>query len=63
MCVVNVFLPRDRVTGLHQGYGFCEFATPEDAEYAIKIMNMVKLHGKPIRINKVGIFLYVWNVN
>jgi splicing factor 3B subunit 4 len=37
----------------HQGYGFCEFLTEEDAEYACKIMNQIKLFGKPIRVNKV----------
>lgn len=37
----------------HQGYGFCEFLTEEDAEYACKIMNQIKLWGKPIRVNKV----------
>ena len=25
----------------------------DDADYAIKIMNMIKLYGKPIRVNKV----------
>jgi splicing factor 3B subunit 4 len=30
-----------------------EFLTEEDADYAIKIMNMIKLYGKPIRVNKV----------
>ena len=39
----------------HQGYGFCEFLTEEDAEYACKIMNQIKLWGKPIRVNKVRI--------
>ena len=38
----------------HQGYGFCEFLTEEDAEYAYKIVNQIKLWGKPIRVNKVG---------
>jgi len=50
---VNVHLPKDRVTSNHQGYGFCEFMTEEDADYAMKIMNMIKLYGKPIRVNKV----------
>jgi splicing factor 3B subunit 4 len=40
----------------HQGYGFCEFLTEEDAEYACKIMNQIKLYGKPIRVNKVSMF-------
>lgn len=50
---VNVHQPKDRVTINHQGYGFVEFLSEEDADYAIKIMNMIKLYGKPIRVNKV----------
>ncbi|KAK1880622.1 Splicing factor 3B subunit 4 [Dissostichus eleginoides] len=45
---------KDRVTGQHQGYGFVEFLSEEDADYAIKIMNMIKLYGKPIRVNKAS---------
>lgn len=52
---VNVHMPRDRITQLHQSYGFVEFMGEEDADYAIKIMNMIKLYGKPIRVNKVGL--------
>lgn len=52
--VVNVHMPKDRITGNHQGYGFVEFASEEDADYAIKIMNMVKLYGKPLRANKAS---------
>lgn len=71
--VVNVHLPKDRVTQLHQGYGFVEFMTEEDADYAIKIMNMVKLYGKPLRVNKkamgnvrqtdVGANLFIGNLD
>lgn len=57
--VVNVHLPKDRVTQAHQGFGFVEFVSSEDATYGAKIMNMVKLYGldfltlgKPIRCNK-----------
>jgi RNA recognition motif-containing protein len=50
---VNVHLPKDRVTQTHQGYGFVEFISEEDAEYAARIMNQVRLYGKPIRVNKV----------
>ena len=46
-------MPKDRITLNHQGYGFVEFLGEEDADYAIKIMNMIKLFGKPIRVNKV----------
>ncbi|XP_058055428.1 splicing factor 3B subunit 4 [Anopheles bellator] len=52
--VVNVHMPKDRVTQMHQGYGFVEFLGEEDADYAIKIMNMIKLYGKPIRVNKAS---------
>ena len=46
-------MPKDRVTQQHQSYGFVEFMSEEDADYAIKVMNMIKLYGKPIRVNKV----------
>lgn len=52
--VVNVHMPKDKVTQLHQGYGFVEFRSEVDADYAMKLMNMVKLFGKPIRVNKAS---------
>ncbi|KLO08070.1 hypothetical protein SCHPADRAFT_835775 [Schizopora paradoxa] len=70
--VVNVHLPKDRISMAHQGYGFCEFQTEEDAEYACKIMNQIKLWGKPIRVNKassdkkqldVGANLFIGNLD
>ncbi|KAI0983085.1 hypothetical protein GJ496_009300 [Pomphorhynchus laevis] len=70
--VVNVHMPKDRVTTQHQGYGFVEFLGEEDADYAIKIMNMIKLFGKPIRVNKasahqknldVGANLFIGNLD
>jgi len=50
----NVFLPKDRISMSHQGFGFCEFLAEDDAEYAVKIMNQIKLYGKPIRVNKAS---------
>ena len=47
-------MPKDRVTMQHQGYGFVEFLGEDDADYSIKIMNMIKLFGKPVRINKAS---------
>jgi RNA recognition motif-containing protein len=38
----------------HQGFGFCEFLSEDDADYACKIMNQIKLYGKPIRVNKAS---------
>ncbi|EGD96498.1 splicing factor 3b subunit 4 [Trichophyton tonsurans CBS 112818] len=71
--IVNVHLPKDRVTQTHQGYGFVEFNSEEDAEYASRIMNQVRLYGKPIRVNKasadkqkaveVGAELFVGNLD
>ena len=54
-------MPKDRITQLHQGYGFVEFLGEEDADYAIKVMNMIKVYGKPIRVNKVHLLssLYI----
>lgn len=52
--IVNVHLPKDRVTQTHQGYGFVEFISEEDADYAARIMNQIRLFGKPIRVNKAS---------
>ncbi|KAK0251471.1 Spliceosome-associated protein 49 [Friedmanniomyces endolithicus] len=52
--ILNVHLPKDRVTQTHQGYGFVEFGSEEDADYAAKIMNQIRLWGKPIRVNKAS---------
>ncbi len=50
-------------TGVHQGFSFVEFKGEEDADYCMKIMNMIKLYayglvnsdsGKPIRVNKAS---------
>eukprot|EP01121_Diplochlamys_sp_Union-15-3_P001112 TRINITY_DN10975_c0_g1_i1.p1 TRINITY_DN10975_c0_g1~~TRINITY_DN10975_c0_g1_i1.p1 ORF type:complete len:251 (-),score=51.00 TRINITY_DN10975_c0_g1_i1:106-858(-) len=70
--VVNVHIPRDKLSKDHMGYGFVEFRAEEDADYAIKIMNMIKLFGKPIRVNKasrdkktydVGANLFIGNLD
>lgn len=47
-------MPKDKVTGLHQSYGFVEFRGEDDVEYAVKVLNMVKLHGKSLRVNKAS---------
>jgi len=70
--VVNVHIPKDKLTGTHSGYGFVEFHSEEDSDYAIKVMNMIKMFGKPIRINKasqdkktldVGANLFIGNLD
>jgi len=52
--LVTVHVPRDKITGEHSGYAFVEFGSEEDADYAMKIMNMVRLYGKPLKINKAS---------
>lgn len=52
--LVTVHIPRDKITGEHSGYAFVEFASEEDADYAMKIMNMVRLYGKALKINKAS---------
>lgn len=70
--VKHVHIPRDKITGHHQGYGFVEFETEDDAEYAVRILNFVKLYNKPLRCNKasrdkqtfeVGANLFIGNLD
>jgi splicing factor 3B subunit 4 len=70
--VVNVHMPKDKVASKHLGYGFVEYRTEEDADYAVKIMNMIKMYGKPIKVNKasqnkrfidVGANLFIGNLD
>jgi splicing factor 3B subunit 4 len=72
MMIAGVHLPKDRVSQSHQGYGFVEFQTEEDADYAIRILNMIKVFGKPIRVNKattekkeldIGANLFIGNLD
>lgn len=58
--------------GTHSGFGFVEFKSEEDADYAIKIMNMIRLFGRPIKVNKaaqsnksldVGANLFIGNLD
>ena len=71
--VVSINLPKDRVNQVHQGFGFVEFRTDKDAEYASMIMNQIRLFGKPLRVNKalldkqkaidVGADLFIGNLD
>jgi splicing factor 3B subunit 4 len=70
--VVSVYMPKDRVTSQYQGYGFVELKSEEDAEYAIRILNMVRLFGKPLRVSKssqdrvtldIGANLFIGNLD
>eukprot|EP00392_Amoebophrya_sp_AT5.2_P005868 g5878.t1 len=68
----TVNTPKDKITGQHMGYAFIEFKNEEDADYACKVMNMVKLFNKPIRCTKatadkktqdIGANLFVGNLD
>ena len=70
--VASVSIPKDRVSGKHQGFGFVEFRFEHDAEYASKIMNMIKVFDKHIKVNKsshgsrvheIGANLFVGNLD
>ena len=70
--VVTVYMPKDRVSNAHQGYAFVEYRGEEDADYATKTLNMIKVYGKPMRVSKaskderatdVGANLFVGNLD
>ncbi len=71
--IVVVNLPKDRISQSHQGYGFVEFRTEKDADYAVAIMNGVKLYNKILRVKKatadkqkgidVGATLFIGNLD
>lgn len=50
--VQSVYMPKDKLSGTHNGYGFVEFLDVMDADYAIQVLNMIKLFGRPIRVSK-----------
>jgi splicing factor 3B subunit 4 len=52
--VVNVHMPKDKVTGKYIGYGFVEFRSEEDADYALRVTNMIKIYSKAIKVNKAS---------
>ncbi|KAA0158856.1 hypothetical protein FNF31_05149 [Cafeteria roenbergensis] len=66
--VVDVSMPKDSVTGEHRGFAFVEMRSALDAEYACRTLGMLRLCGKPIRVDRsssskeqagVGAKLYV----
>ncbi|CAA7022175.1 unnamed protein product [Microthlaspi erraticum] len=70
--VVNVHVPKDRVTNHRQRFGFVEFRSEEDADYAMKVLNMIKLGGDNITVKKasqdkksldVGANLFIGNLD
>jgi splicing factor 3B subunit 4 len=52
--VRGVHMPQDRVSQSHQGYGFVEFDTAQSADYAARVLNGIRIWGKPVRVNKAS---------
>lgn len=50
--VKSIYMPKDKVTNSHNGYGFVEFLDVIDADYAIAILNMIKVYGRPLKVSK-----------
>lgn len=50
--VRSLNMPKDRILKTHQGFGFVEFKTIEDAEYTLDILRGVRLYGKTLKIRK-----------
>ncbi|CAO3635711.1 unnamed protein product [Cunninghamella echinulata] len=70
-CCECSFTKRSSYTNA-SGFGFVEFLSEEDAHYAARIMNQIRLWGKPIRVNKatadrrnldVGATLFIGNLD
>lgn len=71
--VQSVYMPKDKLMGSHNGYGFVEFYEIVDADYAIALMNMIRLFGRPLRVSKsalqdqpvkeIGAKLFVGNLD
>lgn len=71
-------LPKDRILREHQGFGFVEFRTAQDADYAVELFRGVRLFGRTLKMKKtdpqsttetetlglsVGARLFVGNLN
>jgi hypothetical protein len=48
--LVNVNIPRDNDSKKHKGYGFAEYTTESNAQYAVRLFSgLVCLHNRPLR--------------
>lgn len=52
--VVSVYMPKDRVSLLHQGYGFVEYPSAKDADYAATLFANIKLYNKSVNVRRAG---------
>ncbi|KAM9937333.1 hypothetical protein OXX80_003139 [Metschnikowia pulcherrima] len=51
--VRSLNLPKDRILRVHQGFGFVEFRTVEDADYALNLLRGVRLFGRTLKLKKI----------
>jgi RNA recognition motif-containing protein len=53
--LVNVNIPRDNDSKKHKGYGFAEYTTESNAQYAVRLFSgLVCLHNRPLRFQISG---------
>ncbi|ODV80184.1 RNA-binding domain-containing protein [Suhomyces tanzawaensis NRRL Y-17324] len=48
-------MPKDRVLKTHQGFGFVEFRSVEDADYVMDILRGIRLYGKTLKLKKTDL--------
>mmetsp|Transcript_43417 Transcript_43417/g.48634 ORF Transcript_43417/g.48634 Transcript_43417/m.48634 type:complete len:428 (-) Transcript_43417:191-1474(-) len=62
--VKSIYMPQDKLTTQHHGYGFIEFQDVLDAEYAIQVFNMIKFYNRPLKVSKSSLHnskIELWN--
>ena len=52
--VTSVSIPKDKITAQSSNFAFVEFASPSDADYALRVLSSVRLFGKPLRLNRAA---------
>lgn len=53
--LVDVHIPRDNEAKKHRGYGFAEYTTESNAQYAVRLFSgLVCLHNRPLRFQISG---------
>lgn len=65
--ILHLHYPYDTISKQHRTYCIAEYPTENDADYAYKVLHMVRLYGRPLRFFKMHdgdeIKLYVHNLD
>lgn len=69
--IKSLHMPKDRVLQTHQGFGFVEFFTDADTNYVRRILQGIRLYGRPLKISVsdadksevIGAKLFISNLN